>query len=92
MKLTNESATAMLLPIPISTVVSLQQRRCEFVQGSPSRDCCFWRGSAALGFWPELALRFCPPFFNTICRLWAFRFVYVIFLSFILQVSYTRRL
>jgi hypothetical protein len=30
MKLTNESATAMSLPIPILTVVSLQQRRCEF--------------------------------------------------------------
>lgn len=30
MKLTNESATAMSLPIPILTVVSSQQRRCEF--------------------------------------------------------------
>ena len=37
------------------------------VQGSPSRDCCFGRGSAArLAFRPELASRFWSPFFITV--------------------------
>jgi hypothetical protein len=91
MQLTNESATAMSLPIPISTVVSLQQRRCEFKDHRAA--------TAALGAAP-LRLAFgrsllcacvCSPLTpSVICVLQNMPMLY--FFSFILQISFTRRL
>ena len=71
-KLTNESATAMSLPMPMSTVVSLRQRRCEF---KDHRAATAALGAAPLRawLWTGACLALCPHFLNTICDLSAFK-------------------